>query len=80
MVAMNYSTRKALHNARTAEVKARKRIRKRRAAIHSAMEQAAKMKKSRKKGTSNVDTNMESLGFKRQYVHAPVEEKYVPVA
>lgn len=43
----------------------RKRLRKRRASIHSAMTKAKQMQGARRKGTSKVfDVNMETLGFR----------------
>ncbi len=49
-----------------ASLRERKRLRKKRAAIHAALTTAAFMAKSRKKGTSkDVGKNMETLGYAR---------------
>jgi hypothetical protein len=72
---MSLATRTASHREREQAKKARKRLRLQRAAIHAAMTEAARMKRSRKKGTTNFDDNMFALGFvaKDGYEHAPSE-------
>jgi hypothetical protein len=59
--------RRERHIQFTTELKERKKMRKKAAAAHRAYQQAAQMKKSRKKGTSDFDANMESLGYRRTY-------------
>jgi hypothetical protein len=61
----NYRVRRAAHSKLAAELKARKKIRGVRAEIHEAMLVAAAMKRSKKKGTGDLDANMEALGFAR---------------
>lgn len=70
---MNLATRTAAHRDRERAKKARKRLRKQRAAIHAAMTEAARMKRSRKKGKTNFDNNMFDVGFvaKGDYQHQP---------
>lgn len=72
----NLRTREIAHRRRVAELRERKRLRRRRAEIHAAMEQAIRLKKSRKRGTSDLDVNMERLGYRRVKDSGPVEEKY----
>lgn len=68
--------RKALAAKVRAEQKARKRIRGVRAEIHEAMEAAAAMKRSKKKGTADVDRNMRQFGFERVPDREPIEQKH----
>ena len=63
--------------------KSRKRLRTERAAIHRAMDESRKMKRSKKKGTANLDANMVSLGFERigpDGTGLPVEKKWRQVS
>jgi hypothetical protein len=85
----NYRVRRAAHSKLAAELKARKKIRGVRAEIHEAMLVAAAMKRSKKKGTGDLDANMEALGFARMSPNTapdkgntpyPVEVKYVKVS
>ncbi len=55
--------RAAKHNAAAAELRERKELRKRRAAIHAAMSEAARLKRSKRKGTRDFEQNMRTLGF-----------------
>jgi hypothetical protein len=70
----NYRVRRAAHIKRTAEQRARKQIRGVRAEIHEAMLVAAAMARSKKKGTSKIEGNMETLGDNGRGL--PVEQKY----
>lgn len=54
------------HVARRRAMHERKVIRRRRADIHAAMEESLRMKRSKKAGRGNLDTNMLELGFERQ--------------
>jgi hypothetical protein len=61
------------------EQRARKQIRGVRAEIHEAMLVAAAMARSKKKGTSKIEGNMETLGWERIGDNGrglPVEQKY----
>lgn len=71
--------RKALAAKVRGEQRERKGIRKVRAEIHEAMEAAAAMRRSKKKGTADQDENMRKLGFMRVTDNGPVEQKYVKV-
>ncbi len=61
--AMNLATRTAAHRDREQAKRTRKRLRAKRAAIHAAMTEAARMKRSRKKGTTDLIANMRTLGY-----------------
>lgn len=73
---MRLAYRAAAHRKRDAEIKERKRARKQRAAIHTAMTEAARMKRSRKKGTTDLDANMMMLGFVPRVVDEDTQEAY----
>ncbi len=51
------------HATATRALTERKRLRKKRADIHGAMSEAARMRKSKKKGTRDFDQNMRGLGY-----------------
>jgi hypothetical protein len=70
--------RKTVHRKREAELRERRRVRGVRAEIHEAMEAAAAMKRSKKKGTADLDANILTLGFERisDETGIPVEQKF----
>lgn len=45
-------------------------------AIKDAIEQALKMKRSKRKGTANLDENMRTLGFRRVFGDEMVPEQF----
>ena len=60
------ASRRQRHLEREAKKKERKHIRKQRAEIHRAIEQAQAMARKKKKGTSrNPEVNLAVLGYKR---------------
>ena len=78
----NVRVRRALHSKKAAEHKAAKKVRKVRAEIHEAMLVAAAMKRSKKKGTADLDANMAKQGFRRVGENGqklPPENKFEPV-
>lgn len=56
--------RRERHLARQAALKERKVLRRKRAAIHAAMTEAARMKRSKRKGMADFEHNMMTLGFR----------------
>ncbi len=58
------ASRRSKHLAFAAELRDRKRLRKQRAVIHRAMTEAARMKRSKRKGTADFEHNMMALGFR----------------
>lgn len=57
--------------------RSRRQTRRKRAAIHAAMDEANRMARSRKKGTSrDRDKNMLALGYERIGHAGPVEERF----
>lgn len=74
---MNLKTRETRHRGHVARLRERKKIRILRAEIHAAMEEAKRMARSRKRGTSrDLDVNMATLGWERVSERGSVEEKY----
>lgn len=59
------AVRAAAHRRRSEALREAKRLRVARADTHAAMAKATRMKRSRKKGTSDREVNMERLGFHR---------------
>jgi hypothetical protein len=57
----NARTRRATHIARQAEQRERKRIRRARAAIHAAYAEAHRMRRSKRKGMSDITANVERI-------------------
>lgn len=55
--------RRERHLARQAALKERKVLRRKRAAIHAAMTEAARMKRSKKRGCADFEQNMRALGY-----------------
>lgn len=70
--------RRERHLARQAALRERKTLRKKRAAIHSAMGEAAKMQRSKRKGTRDFEANMASLGFRPRVGGPYVEARELP--
>lgn len=58
--------RKERHQAAAKALKERKRLRKKRAAIHGAMREAESLRKKRKRGQSEFDKFMYELGYDAQ--------------
>jgi hypothetical protein len=59
--------RREKHLARQAALREAKKLRKKRAAIHGAMTEAARLKRSKKKGMADFEHNMMALGFRGKY-------------
>jgi hypothetical protein len=55
--------RKERHQARARAQRERKKLRQTRARTHAAMQEAARMKRSKKKGTRDFEENMRTLRF-----------------
>lgn len=58
--------RKERHQAAAKALKERKRLRKKRAAIHGAMRKAEGLRKRRKRGQGDFDKIMHELGYEAQ--------------
>lgn len=56
--------RRERHLQRAAALKERKKLRRQRAEIHRAMQEAARLKRSKRKGTADLDDNMARLGYR----------------
>lgn len=57
------STRESRNRAQQAAMREKRKLRKKRAAIHGAMTEAARRQRSKKKGTRDFEQNMQTLGF-----------------
>lgn len=55
--------RASRHKQRAKDMKERKRLSRQRAEVFSVIEQAHRMKRSKKKGTGDLDANMRQLGY-----------------
>lgn len=64
------------HRTYQHELRRRKRQRALRARIHAAMAEARRMKRSKRKGTADLDANMLALGFERVGDDGHVEERF----
>lgn len=71
------------HQAAARAQKERKKLRQQRAELHRAMQEAARLKRSKKAGTRDFDENMRQLGYESRSIrqagfeiHGDVLRKY----
>jgi hypothetical protein len=74
------SVRKSRNRAFQAALKDRKKLRRQRAEIHAAIEQAENMRLEKKKGKTHLDKFMLDLGFKRIGNSGDVIQKFVKLS
>lgn len=71
--------RKKKHNERVKALRERKRTRRHRGEIHRAIEEARRLKRSKKKGCADIEKNMLGLGWQKVSDTGPIEERFVRV-
>jgi hypothetical protein len=80
---MNATDRRIAHLAYAEKLRQRKRLRRSRAPIHEAIEISVRMKRSKKKGTQDLDANMRANGYTRTNADGyklPIEQKFARIS